>query len=483
MVNINNNIVFKYINYFTLACIVPIGYFAPIGEWLLIGFFAISIIIILLSNSFKINLHNFYIILISIFLFTISYFFSISTDRTIAVIGPISGIILSIYIILNISRSLIIKNMDNVIGIPLLLTSLCIFSDLVLNTEIRSSLALLVGDKPTNDSGNYSRGIIILTMILPLSVALFIIKKKYMIACLALGLVSTVVFLGPNASAKAALVCCYFSALIIYFLGPKSFTAFGILSLIIIIFNPLISTLILSKIGQLEKNIEVTEPCTRYLISKGISDAGFNHTDFEDIIRQNGTIINNKNIALLLSEFEKLELRTLVSQDMIKFLNDNNVKCSVIIPWQMTSIGSSTIHRLLIWEYVAKEILGKPLLGHGLGTSRLIGQNIILKVPSTNEKIKGAIPLHPHNNFIEIWLELGLFGIIIISLIWIKIIKLGKRIRENSYVLGTGVCSSIVTIFVICNLSFGAFQAWWMASIGLIFLIIFQSPKDKTLVK
>jgi O-antigen ligase len=153
--------------------------------------------------------------------------------------------------------------------------------------------------------------------------------------------------------------------------------------------------------------------------------------------------------------------------------------CSKIVKWQATPEGGSIIHRLLVWEHVAQEIFKNPILGHGLGTSRLIGQNIILNVPNTQLKIKGGIPLHPHNNFLEIWLELGLFGIILVSLVWIKIIKLGVNIRKNSYVFGTGVCSSIVTIFIMCNLSFGAFQAWWMASLGLIFLVIFQSYKQQ----
>ena len=38
--------------------------------------------------------------------------------------------------------------------------------------------------------------------------------------------------------------------------------------------------------------------------------------------------------------------------------------------WQTTPAGGSIIHRFLIWEYVAKEILKKPILGHGIGTSR-----------------------------------------------------------------------------------------------------------------
>ena len=147
--------------------------------------------------------------------------------------------------------------------------------------------------------------------------------------------------------------------------------------------------------------------------------------------------------------------------------------------WQeLTSVGS-ILHRLLIWEYVGKTILNKPIIGHGIGTSRVIGQNIILNIPSTNIEIKGGIPLHPHNNFLQIWLELGLLGTLIISLIWIKIIKFGITIRKNSYILGTGVCTSIVTTFVICNLTFGAFQAWWMASIGLIFLVMFQSYRQQ----
>ena len=224
MVNTNNNKIFNYINYFTLACIVPLSYFAPVGEWLLIGFLTLATIVKFLLKRFKINLDNSYIVLISMFLFIISHLWSINPDRTMEVIGPMSGIILSIYIVLNISSTNIIKNIDNIIGIPLLLTSLCIFLDIVFNTEIRSGLALLAGDKPTSDSGNFSRGIVILTIILPISVALFINNKKYILAFLVLILVSIVVLIGPNEAAKMALILSYFTALIIYFLGPKSFS-------------------------------------------------------------------------------------------------------------------------------------------------------------------------------------------------------------------------------------------------------------------
>tara|TARA_Y100000590_G_C15544458_1_gene948304 strand:+ start:302 stop:757 length:456 start_codon:yes stop_codon:yes gene_type:complete len=147
--------------------------------------------------------------------------------------------------------------------------------------------------------------------------------------------------------------------------------------------------------------------------------------------------------------------------------------------WQETPTGNSIIHRILVWEFVGNEIFNRPLIGHGVGTSRLIGQNIILNIPNTKQEIKGGIPLHPHNNFLEIWLELGFFGIMILSALWFKIIQYGIKMRKESYVIGTGICSSIIAIFIISNLSFGVFQSWWMSVITLIFLVIFQSNNNK----
>jgi len=394
---------FNFINYFTLACIIPIGYFAPLGEWLLLSLISIATLINTVINKTKINLNNQFIFIFSILVVCISYFWSIYPERTYEVMGPISGIIIAIFISLNITTKNKIYNLENIIGIPLLLISICIFLDMVFNTEIRSSLALLVGDEPTSRSANFGRGIIILMMLMPFSVALYLNSKNIILALSVLTLVSIIVMIGPNHSAKIALLVTLISALIIYFLGPRSFLYFGLVSVIFILLLPIITTKFLPSIGNIEKN---------------------NYYG---------------------------------------------------IPWQETALGGSIIHRLLVWEFVGNEISNKPLRGHGAGTSRLIGQNIILNVPNTKQEIKGGIPLHPHNNFLEIWLELGFLGIIFITLLWAKIIQYGIKIRKESYVIGTGICSSIVTIFIISNLSFGVFQAWWMSSIGLIFLVILQS--------
>ncbi len=422
--------IFKYINYFTLACIIPLSYFAPMGEWLLISFLSLATIIDCFINKTKIHLNNLFVFILSLLIIMISFYWSINTERTLEVIGPITGIIIAIYITLNSSSNNHIISIKNIIGVPIILTSICILSDIILNTEIRSSLAIIAGDAPTSKSGNYSRGIIIITIIMPLVVALYIHNNNKLMALSVFLLVSLMILLGPNDTAKMALICALISSIIIYFLGPRSFLYFGIISYIFILFLPIISTKIAPQIGHIEKNITVIKPLSGSRIS---SDTR--------------TQIGNTNYS------------------------------KQTLPWQKTSIGGSIIHRLLVWEYVGSEILKKPLLGNGIGTSRLIGQNIVLNIPNTNQEIRGGIPLHPHNSFLEIWLELGLLGIIVISFIWIKIIKFGMNIRKNSFVIGTGVCTSIVTIFVIYNLSFGVFQAWWMASVGLLCFIILESYK------
>ena len=422
--------IFKYINYFTLACIIPLSYFAPMGEWLLISFLSLATIIDCFINKTKIHLNNLFVFMLSLLIIMISFYWSINTERTLEVIGPITGIIIAIYITLNSSSNNHIISIKNIIGVPIILTSICILSDIILNTEIRSSLAIIAGDAPTSKSGNYSRGIIIITIIMPLVVALYIYNNNKLMALSVFLLVSLMILLGPNDTAKMALICALISSIIIYFLGPRSFLYFGIIAYIFILFLPIISTKIAPQIAHIEKNITVIKPLV-------------------------GSRINS-------------DTRTQIG-------NTNYSKET--LPWQETSIGGSIIHRLLVWEYVGSEILKKPLLGNGIGTSRLIGQNIVLNIPNTNQEIRGGIPLHPHNSFLEIWLELGLLGIIVISFIWIKIVKFGMNIRKNSFVIGTGVCTSIITIFVIYNLSFGVFQAWWMASIGLLCFIILESCK------
>ena len=426
------NYIGYHLNLIIIALVAPMGYFAPIGEWLLLTFLALSNIIRFSLNPYKINYKDIILFFTICLIICSSTYFSIDTQRTLEVLGPQCGIIFAIFATLLLSKSEESAKIIKVLFLSTLVTSIIIFLDLNLNTEIRLYLAKLAGDMPTSKSANFSRGILLLTCLMPILIALLCNDKKYFSAIIILGIISAIIIMGPNDTAKITLILSILSSLIIFFFGPRSFLVFGVFASVVILFLPLITSNLASNITEYSKTVEYTVPCS------DISDS------------------------------DK------------KFIKNKNNNCVKAIPWQKTKFAESIIHRLLVWDFGGKEILKKPILGYGIGTSRLIGQNKILNIPHTKDEIKGGIPLHPHNNFLEIWLELGLIGIATFFIIWIKIIKYGYKLRANSYIIGTGICTSIINIFIICNLSFGFFQAWWISSIALSFFIMTQIGRKVT---
>jgi O-antigen ligase len=77
-----------------------------------------------------------------------------------------------------------------------------------------------------------------------------------------------------------------------------------------------------------------------------------------------------------------------------------------------------------------------------------------------------ALPLHPHNAILQIWLELGLPGIILFVGLCIFVIMASVN-RIYLKFESAAIFGQFVTILAISNLSFGMWQAWWIALIWL----------------
>ena len=77
-------------------------------------------------------------------------------------------------------------------------------------------------------------------MLMPILVAALINTKKVILALIIFFLVSSIVIIGPNDTAKLALFASVIAAIIIYIFGPKSFIGFGIIA-ILWIFNVIFS--------------------------------------------------------------------------------------------------------------------------------------------------------------------------------------------------------------------------------------------------
>ena len=137
---------------------------------------------------------------------------------------------------------------------------------------------------------------------------------------------------------------------------------------------------------------------------------------------------------------------------------------------------SSARHRLLIWDFTAERIAEKPLVGWGLGGSRAIpggemsagayaaSQGLDWLRP-TDQRWLGSsavLPLHPHNAFLQVWLDLGLVGAVAAAaLLWFcaRPCAVGPPgVRACRF----GLLATAVTV---ASLSYGVWQSWWVATL------------------
>lgn len=131
---------------------------------------------------------------------------------------------------------------------------------------------------------------------------------------------------------------------------------------------------------------------------------------------------------------------------------------------------NSFIHRLLIWDFTLDRIAERPLLGWGLDTSRAIPGGKELRpihyvVPWSDKPITHPdqnLPLHPHNAVLQIWLELGLLGIVFTMIAVWRLLKTQLVSRGGGPMAAFIVCS--MAIYCVAH---GLMQSWWLA---LLFL-------------
>ena len=128
-------------------------------------------------------------------------------------------------------------------------------------------------------------------------------------------------------------------------------------------------------------------------------------------------------------------------------------------------LGPSAEHRRIVWVFSSELAARRPLLGHGLGTSRSIpdGQRFILLDP-TQVRMGDydgypiqLIPLHPHNLSIEVALELGVVGLVPVATVYALVLAGigGSRGLSARWSASVGVLTSA---FVVQHVSFSAWN-------------------------
>ncbi|MFP6735830.1 MAG: O-antigen ligase family protein, partial [Rhodospirillales bacterium] len=140
------------------------------------------------------------------------------------------------------------------------------------------------------------------------------------------------------------------------------------------------------------------------------------------------------------------------------------------------SMPTSVVPRLSIWEFAAQQTLERPILGWGLNSSRILpggGEKVVIyddRVGDGRQKQlhnESKLPLHPHNQALQIWLELGGVAAVIVAIFGGVILYRFSAARIAEAPLFGLVTSYLVFAFS----SFGAWQNWWIAGLFLVAVI------------
>jgi O-antigen ligase len=109
--------------------------------------------------------------------------------------------------------------------------------------------------------------------------------------------------------------------------------------------------------------------------------------------------------------------------------------------------------RLGYWSHAIDWIKLRPLQGWGLEASRMFGPGIVL---------------HPHNNPLQVWLELGAIGAITAAAFWGVVLSRLARPWSNMTAAASAACCSVYLLF---GVNFGVWQEWWLALGALVALL------------
>lgn len=159
-------------------------------------------------------------------------------------------------------------------------------------------------------------------------------------------------------------------------------------------------------------------------------------------------------------------------------------------------IAGSHLQRLELLEWSNNFIKEKPLIGHGFAQTRVLGTlsspqdyggyyGWVEKSDSSQAKIKDFNVSqgiwkdkvwHLHNGFMQIWVELGFVGIILLcAFIWFGL-KEVESFNVSPYQRAL-FYSALSAMLLIISVSFGMWQTWWLSTIGFILLLYYANFK------
>lgn len=113
--------------------------------------------------------------------------------------------------------------------------------------------------------------------------------------------------------------------------------------------------------------------------------------------------------------------------------------------------------RVQIWSFTAERILERPVLGWGLDASDALPSFGVQPLLPYDEKV---IPIHPHNGALQLWLELGLPGLLLGLVAWWRYAAAAAALPPTARAF---LYAAAAALLLAQSLSFGLWQSRWLA--------------------
>lgn len=125
-----------------------------------------------------------------------------------------------------------------------------------------------------------------------------------------------------------------------------------------------------------------------------------------------------------------------------------------------------------IWNAVSMRTLEKPLLGHGVEAA-----SHITDFEFSNAVFDKTTILHPHNGFLQIWLETGAIGAVAVS---IALLYAAARLTTVNPSIRLYLAGLLAAVFPIVMSGYGLWQSWWIGSFiyALFALLLIRPTQD-----
>ena len=133
--------------------------------------------------------------------------------------------------------------------------------------------------------------------------------------------------------------------------------------------------------------------------------------------------------------------------------------------WGAEWLDGSARHRVEIWNYTADLIGRKPLTGWGFDAARAIPK----ARPFEQVGEKPLLPLHPHNAPLQILLELGAVGAVIVFVLLMLLVGRIEGLSRPARVCGQAL---FVSTLAIAYTAYGLWQNQWLAMMCSAALLI-----------